>query len=134
MVKRTFGSDHTIIRYLLNELSPGDQERFEEAYFSDGSLYEQVQALEEELIEDYVKGNLSVRERQLFERHYLASDERCARVEAARQLVELCSLKSEAQAAHYGRIEDGGIERRFFSIRSPLQSLAKLRLTPVFGV
>ncbi|MBO0724183.1 MAG: hypothetical protein J2P52_01175 [Blastocatellia bacterium] len=119
---------------MLNELSPGEQERFEEAYFSDGRLFEQVQALEEELIEDYVKGNLSVRERSLFERHYLGSDERCARVETARQLVELCSLKAEAQAAHYGRIEDSRTERRFFSIRSHLQSLAEWRLTPVFGV
>jgi len=134
MVKRTFGSDHTIFRYLLNELSPEDQERFEEAYFSDGNLFEQVQAVEEELIEDYVKGNLSSHESHLFERHYLASDERRARIKTARQLVELCSLKSEAQAAPDSHNEDSRIEGWFFSLRSRLQSLAKRRLTPVFGV
>jgi len=134
MAKQTFGSDQTIIRYLLNEMSSGDQERFEEAYFGDGNLFEQVQALEEELIEDYVKGNLSSHETRLFKRHYLASDERCARVETARQLVELCSLKAEAQAVPNGRIEDRRVESRFFSVRSRLQSPAQWRLIPVFGV
>jgi hypothetical protein len=114
-------------------MSPGDQERFEEAYFGDGNLFEQVQALEEELIEDYVKGNLPSHETRLFELHYLASDERRARVKTARQLVELCSLKAEPQAAPNGRIEDGPIEGWFFSVRSRLQSLAQWRLVPVFG-
>src|SRR5215470_11266573 len=99
MVKQTFGSDQTIIRYLLNELSAYDQARFEEAYLSDGSLFEQVQALEEELIEEYVKGNLSGHERRRFEHHYLASDQRRARIETARQLAEVCSLKAPAQTA-----------------------------------
>jgi hypothetical protein len=134
MAKQTFGSDQTIIKYLLNEMPPGDQERFEEAYFSDGNLFEQVQALEEELIEDYVKGNLSSHESRLFEDHYLASDERSARVEAARQLVELCSLKAEAQASPNSRIEDGRIEGWFFYVRSRLRPLAEWRLMPVWGV
>src|SRR5262245_18575812 len=105
MAKQTFGSDQTIIRYLLNELYEDDQARFEDAYFSDGSLFEQVRALEEDLINDYVKGDLSGGERRRFESHYLASDQRRARIEAARQLVELCSLKAPAQIAPGERIE-----------------------------
>jgi hypothetical protein len=127
MVKQTFGSDQTIIRYLLNELSADDQASFEEAYLSDGSLFEQVQALEEELIEDYAKGNLSGHERRRFELHYLASDRRRARIETARQLDEVCAIMSPAQTAPYDRIESG-----FFSPRSRLWSLAEWRL-PVFG-
>jgi hypothetical protein len=133
MVKQTFGSDQTIIRYLLNELSADDQARFEEAYLSDGGLFEQVQALEEELIEDYVKGNLSRHDRRRFELHYLASDQRRARIETARQLDELCSLKAPAQTAPDGRIEDERIESRFFSLRSHLRSFAERRLAPVIG-
>jgi hypothetical protein len=129
MVKQTFGSDQTIIKYLLNELSADEQARFEDAYFSDGSLFEQVQALEEELIEDYVKGNLSRHKRSRFERHYLASDQRRARVDAARELLRLCSPKSSPQPA-----TDDRIEGKFFSLRSRLESLVKPRLVPVFGV
>jgi hypothetical protein len=128
-VKRTFGSDQTITSYLLNELSEEDQERFEEAYLSDSSLFEQVQALEEELIEDYVKGDLSGQERRRFERHYLASDQRRARIEAARELLRVCSLKTGAQTA-----ADNRIEGKFFSLRSRLLSLVTLRPAPVFGV
>jgi hypothetical protein len=39
-------------------MSADDQARFEEAYLSDGSLFEQVRALEEELIEDHVRERL----------------------------------------------------------------------------
>lgn len=123
-MKQTFGGDQTIIGYLLNELSAEDQARFEEAYIRDGSLFERIQALEEELIEDYVKGDLSGHERQRFERHYLASDQRRARIETARQLIQVCSLKAPAQTAADDRV----------SLRSHLRSLAKRRLAPAFGV
>src|SRR5262245_34410183 len=129
MVKQPFDSDQTIIRYLLNELSAEDQARFEEAYLSDGSLFEKVRALEEERIEEYVKGDLSGRERGRFERHYLASDQRRARIEAARELVQVCSPKAPAQA-----VADDRIEGKVFSLRWRLRSLVKPRPAPVFGV
>ena len=135
-MKRTFGSDQTITSYLLNELSGEDQERFEEAYLSDPSLFEQVQALEEELIEDYVKGDLSDQERRRFERHYLASDQRRERIEAARELLRVCSLKAAAQTvAETGAqtAAESPIEGKFFSLRSRLRSLVTLRPAPVFG-
>jgi hypothetical protein len=123
------GSDQTIIRYLLNELSEEDQARFEEAYLSDGGLFEQVRALEEELIENYVKGDLSGRERRRFERHYLASDQRRARIEAARELVRLCLLKSSTKTA-----TDNSIWGKFFSLLLHLRSLANWRPAQFFGV
>jgi hypothetical protein len=137
MMKRTFGSDQTITSYLLNELSEEDQERFEEAYLSDPSLFEQVQALEEELIEDYVKGDLSGQERRRFERHYLASDQRRARIEAAREFLRVCSLKAAAENAAGAPAQTDGDDRikgKFFSLGSRLRSLVELRPGPVFGV
>jgi hypothetical protein len=86
-----YNDDQMIIRYLLNDLPAEDEARFEEAYLRDGSLLEQVKAVEEELIDDYVKGGLSDYQRQRFELHYLASAPRRARVETARQLFDLCS-------------------------------------------
>jgi len=110
-------------------LSAEDQARFEEAYLSDGSLFEQVQALEEELIENYVKGDLSGRERRRFERHYLASDQRRAKIEFARELVQVCSPKSSAKTAI-----DDSIWSKFLSLLSHLQPLANLRPAHVFGI
>jgi hypothetical protein len=57
-VKRTFDGYQTVIKYLLNELSADDQARFEEAYLGDGGLFEQVRALEEELIDDCIRERL----------------------------------------------------------------------------
>jgi hypothetical protein len=57
-LKQTFDGRHTVIKYLLNELSADDQARFKDACLSDGSLYEQVRALEEELIDDCVRERL----------------------------------------------------------------------------
>jgi hypothetical protein len=127
-VEQTTSNDQTIIRYLLNDLSEEDQERFEDAYLADGSLFAQVRAVEEELIEDYVRGDLSDRERQLFERHYLASEQRRARVGTARRLVQVCSSQSAGQAVSDGRI-DGGL----FSLGSWLRSFGNQRLALGFG-
>jgi hypothetical protein len=98
-VKQPAYNDQIIIRYLLNELSDSDQESFEVAYLKDQDLFDQLRSHEEELIEDYVKGDLSRRERRLFKQRYLVSERRRARVEAARQLIEVCSLFASSQAA-----------------------------------
>jgi hypothetical protein len=127
-VEQVTYNDQTIIRYLLNDLSEEDHERFEDAYLADGSLFAQVRTVEEELIEDYVRGDLSGRERQLFERHYLASEQRRARVETARRLVQVCSSQSAGQAVSDGRIDSG-----LFSLGSWLRSLGNQRLALGFG-
>lgn len=119
-MERTTHNDQTIISYLLNELSKDDQERFEDGYLEDEDLFEQVRALEEELIEDYVKGELSTRERQLFEGHYLASAERRARVAAARRLVQVCSSQSALRAVTVEPRDHSFLRARLFSFRQPL--------------
>lgn len=129
-MERTTQNDHhndqRIIRYLLNELPEEDQVRFEDEYLENEALFEQVRALEDELIEDYINGYLAERERQLFERHYLASEQRRARVESARQLIHICTRESSLKAAAGGRNEG--------NLRSMLVSLARPRLALGFGV
>jgi hypothetical protein len=128
-VKQPAYDDQTIIRYLLNDLSEADQESFEEAYLKDQGLFEQLRSHEEELIEDYVKGDLSRRERRLFERRYLVSAQRRARVEAARQLVEVCSLLASSEAAANDTI--GG---KWYSAGLRLWMLTKQRFPQWGGV
>lgn len=116
-------SEEMIIQYLLNDLKDADEAHFEEAYLRDGSLFDQILAIEEELIEDYVRGELTEYERQRFELHYLANQARRARVEAARQLVRLCSAPAPKSLAG-----------RKFSLRSQLQSLWGRPLIPSFAL
>jgi hypothetical protein len=129
IVERTTQNDPTIIRYLLNELPSEDQERFEADFLGDQVLFEQVRAVEEELIEDYVKGELSSRERRLFERHYFASEQRRARVVAARHLIQVCSLHPAVSVDIAGRSK-----REYFFFRTWLLSLLKQPLALGFGV
>jgi hypothetical protein len=128
-VKHQADSDQIIIKYLLNKMSVEERERFEDAYLTDGDLFEDVQALEAELIEDYVKGELSDSDSQSFERHYLTTEQDLARVENARRLVQTSSLKSMPPAAVADRLY-----RQPLSIFSRLWLLVKPYLTPEFGV
>jgi hypothetical protein len=110
-------------------LSPEDESRLEEAYFDDRALFERIEALEEELIEDYVRGNLSDHERRRFERHYLASEPRRARIEVTRRMVEVCSLRAAARRGARNRISD-----KTLAVGSRLRSLAGQPLAWVWGV
>jgi hypothetical protein len=130
-VKRRSYSDQIIIRYLLNDLHAEAEMRFEEAYLEDGDLFEQVQALEVELIDDYVNGYLSDYERQRFERHYLTSEARRARIETARQLVQLCFSSSSSRDAVPA---SSGSEGWWSSLLSPLRLLMKQPLAQGFGL
>ena len=73
-------------RYLLGELSPEEQDRLEDQLFA-GGQYGQLAAAEEDLIEAYVRGELSAPERTRFERHFLVSPERRKQVEFTKTLL-----------------------------------------------
>jgi hypothetical protein len=130
-VKQSSYSDQIIIRYLLNDLQAEAEVRFEEAYLEDGDLFEQIQALEEELIDDYVNGYLSDYERQRFERHYLASEARRAKIETARQLVQLCFSSSPS---HNAVLATRGSEGWWSPLLSHLRSFMQQPLAQGFGL
>ena len=88
--------EEVIRRYLLGELPEADQVRLEQQYFSDADFFEQVLIVEDQLIDDYLRGQLRRRERDRFEQHCLASTKRRERVELARALIQTVSKPSTA--------------------------------------
>jgi CHAT domain-containing protein len=77
--------ERSIRKYLLNEL--GDDEprrRIEERLMLDEGFYGVLEAAEEDLIDEYLRGALSVRERADFERHFLSTPERREKLGFAR--------------------------------------------------
>jgi hypothetical protein len=64
-------ADETIVQYLLGRLPDAVRDDFEDRYFSDDALHEQVLAVEEELIDAYVTGELDGRDKAFFESQYL---------------------------------------------------------------
>lgn len=86
-----------IKRYLLGELPLADQRRLEEQFFSDAEAFERLAAVEDDLIDDYVCGDLSQKQREGFERHFLVSPERRERLALAKTLVATVSEEEQPE-------------------------------------
>lgn len=76
-----------ITAYLLGELSEPEQEEIEVRYFTDDALFEQLLAIEDDLIDRYARGQMSDSERLRLERHFMKSPMRRKRVRFAAALL-----------------------------------------------
>ena len=79
-------NEKLIARYLLGDLPEEQQVEIEDRAFSDKEYLALITAVENDLIDEYVRHELSQTERQQFESRFLASVERRKRVEFARAL------------------------------------------------
>jgi len=79
-------NEKLIAQYLLGELPEEQQVEIEDRAFSDKEYLASITAVENDLIDEYVRGELSGTERQRFETRFLASTERRKRVEFAKAL------------------------------------------------
>ena len=80
-------------RYVLGVLPEEERDRFEQQYFSDNSLFEEVELAEDELVDRYVRDDLPKDDRRLFEQALTSSSRLSERVEFAR----LLSTKTTSQ-------------------------------------
>ncbi len=78
--------EQMISRYLLGELSESEQSALEEKYFSDPKVFDEVLETESELVDGYVRGQMSNELRQRFEQSYMAHPARSERVKFAAAL------------------------------------------------
>ncbi|HSP62454.1 MAG TPA: hypothetical protein VLQ90_05685 [Pyrinomonadaceae bacterium] len=81
--------DKLIARYLLGELSEEEQTQLEERAFSDPDYLQHVRAGEKDLIDEYVRGELSGTRLQAFERRFFASEQRRRQIEFARAFTQV---------------------------------------------
>jgi hypothetical protein len=86
-----------IYRYLLSDLPQEEQSVLEQEFLVDGDLFEQVWAVENELIDGYVRGKLTAAEKDLFERNYLASTIHRERLAFAKNLVRAADSAVEKE-------------------------------------
>jgi anti-sigma factor RsiW len=85
--------------YLLGFSSKTEAERIEQLLLEDEKAPEVLFAIEGELIEDYLEGNLPEAERIAFESHFLDSEER------REQVTEISMLKRLASGEHRAATE-----------------------------
>ena len=77
-----------IIAYLLGRLDPPAKERFEERYFTDNALFDQVEVVEHELLEEYLDNRLLSDRRKALEKRLRQSPHRRTRLEYLRAVRE----------------------------------------------
>jgi hypothetical protein len=72
--------------YLLGELSAHERAVLEEQYAVDPDLFEELVAVEHDLVDSYARGALTAMERKQFESYYLKTAQRRKRAEFAKSL------------------------------------------------
>ncbi len=105
--------ENQAVKYLLGELPEEELTQLEERFFNDPELSDLISEAEDDLIDQYVREELSVDERESFERSFLISERRQQKLEFARSLlqVELASRVSENAAATVDRVESPPVLR-----------------------
>lgn len=88
-------SEDRIVRYLLGNLSEEEQVEIEDRAFQNRQYLQNLLVVENDLIDDYVRGELSDSERRQFEGRFLASEERRRKVKFA---LALASVTTEFAA------------------------------------
>src|SRR6185295_619785 len=82
-------SDENIIRsHLLGNLTEEELSRAEQRLLADDDYFELLTAMEDELIDDYVSGDLTGEDRKQFEIYFLSSPERREKLRFAQTLKE----------------------------------------------
>ena len=80
-------TDERIIAYLLKELPEDDLERFEDECFAQEDWPTEIDPVEKDMIDAYLRGELTPERRQRFERDYLTTEARQERVSMAAALL-----------------------------------------------
>ena len=78
--------DAQIVSYLLGDLDKEERTRLEERFLRDVEYRELIRAVEDDLIDDYVHGELPPHQRALFEKQFATNAKRAEKVELARAL------------------------------------------------
>ena len=106
-------SDDVLRGYLLGRLAPEARESVERRLFSDDRVFwERLCLLEDELVDEYARGELGGEDGARFERDFLVTDERRAKLDLALALKEYVDRRNESRP------------RAWEWLRSPLPSPA----------
>jgi anti-sigma factor RsiW len=82
----------TIKGYLLGQIPAADEPELEARLLTDREFYEEVSIVEDELIDRYLRGDLSASEKEGFESHFVSSAERKRKVRFARAFRKYISV------------------------------------------
>jgi hypothetical protein len=117
-MNKTLDAPATLRDYLLRNLDEGEQERVEERILSDKEFGRRVAMAQDDLIDDYVAGNLSGPDLESFRRHFTLPPARAEKLKFAAALHRYVSEREPSAAR-------GPVTRARDSLRAnPLRAAA----------
>jgi hypothetical protein len=96
-------NDQKIAQYLLSSLPDEETKRFDELSFIDDDFEARLQAVEDDLADAYVRGELSGQELERFESQYVKSPVRSEKVKIARAFQAFADREVAARRAEAAR-------------------------------
>ena len=118
-------NEKLIARYLLGELSEEQQIEIEDRAFADKEYFASITEVENDLIDEYVRHELSDSDRRKFESRFLASAERRKRVEFAKAFAR---VPSEAPAPEKTVVPQWSWRESLYAFISGLNPAARFAL------
>ncbi|HMO79397.1 MAG TPA: hypothetical protein PKD24_01265 [Pyrinomonadaceae bacterium] len=112
------------VRYLFGELEAAERDQLEDLIFSDDDTALYLEALEKDLIDEYVNEEMSEALRHRFEQKYLVSEERRERVRMARIVVEKLFKDRPVETATAVQVKRTFLETISDVLRLPVPALA----------
>jgi hypothetical protein len=93
-------NDAVLVRYLLGSLPVDEAEPIEEASIVDDDLSARLNAIERDLVDSYVRGELEGPNLAKFQSWYLSSPLRVQKVEAAREILRIADAVANDVSTH----------------------------------
>jgi hypothetical protein len=105
---------HLVTDYLLGTSSDAITERLDELSLSDSEFVDQLRVAEDELVDAYIRGELSGETLTRFTSHYLVSPRRQEKVKIAKSIIKLVDRHAVPTRVGVGRQAEAASSRRFF--------------------
>jgi hypothetical protein len=100
--------------FLLGNVSDAEREAIEDSFLTDEESFAALEIVEDELIEDYLRGDLSGAERKLFEAAFLQTAARRERVSRMKMLLDEASARKRAAVSPTEKTSFGESLTAFF--------------------
>lgn len=129
-------AEQRIRRYLLGELGDRAREEFEQELLTNGELFDELVMLEDELIDEYLGGRMSVAEKQRFESHFLNTPERQEKLKFGRAFNRYLSAEASviSQPSSRSSSRSVGWTQAFFSSPFRFAAYSMLLVAVALGV
>jgi hypothetical protein len=82
-------------KYLLGELAESEQQELEQRVMTSNEYFEELLVAEDELVDEYLHGTLSLHEQEKFDNHFLCTPERREKLRFSRSLQRYVSANAK---------------------------------------